>query len=205
VPLSPNDIGEATDVPPNGDGPGNDERVKIRFIDADLGQFMRKPRTAIAREYEGKAAAVLGILTRNAIGNPDTIADAAAFLAYGDKLAAAAGEVAEESEFARKFFDAIASPSSPYLAFGLTALPLIAQLARNHEREVVKPVKTYNFTVKVPFTKKSWDLKIPLRPRLPQRFRSQTVDPKVCAGLVFGNADVMKALKKRGIDVAWPG
>jgi hypothetical protein len=205
MPLSLEDIGISDDVPPSSNGQSDNERMKFRFIDADLGQFMRRPKTAVAREYEGKAAAILGMLTRNSIGNPDTIADAAAYIAYGDKLAAAAGEMAEEGEFARKFLDAIASPSSPYLAFGLAALPLVAQLMRNHEKEIVKPVRTVRASFKIPFRKKPLSIRVPLKVQLPKQFRAQTVEPKTCANLVFSNPDVIKALKKRGIDIAWPG
>jgi hypothetical protein len=204
--VHPDDIGYAEDVPLNGDHTANDdERLKFRFIDADLGNFMRKPRTATAREYEGKASAILGLLTRNTISSPETIADAAAYIAYGDKIAAAAGEFAEESEWARKFFDAIASPSNSAIAFGFAMVPLVAQLMRNHEKEIVKPVKIASISLKIPFRKKPLLIRIPLKPQLPKRFRAQTVEPDKCAALVFSNADVMKALKKRGIDVAWPG
>lgn len=208
MPLTVDDLGPSEDIgedwaPPRVDTP-DDERLKFRFIDSDMAQFMRRPKTAIAREYEGKAAAILGLLTRNSIGDPDTIADAATYLAYGDKLSAAAGEIADESEIARKIFDAIASPASPYLAFTLTAIPMIAQLIRNHEKETVKPVRVVGANIKVPFRKKPISIRIPLRPGLPKRFRAQTVDPKKCAELVFSNPDVAKALRRRGINVAWP-
>jgi Asp-tRNA(Asn)/Glu-tRNA(Gln) amidotransferase A subunit family amidase len=197
----PDDIGYAEDFPPE----DADERLKFRFIDSDIGNFMRRPRTAVAREYEGKAAAILGLLTRESISNPDKIADAAAYLAYGDKAAAAAGELAEEYETARKILDAIASPTSPVLAFGIAMIPLVAQLMRNHEKEIVKPVRAVKFSVKIPFRKKNVSIAIPVRVRLGKRLRSQTVEPRKCADMVFSNPDVMKALKKRGIDVAWPG
>lgn len=202
--ISAEDIGFSEDYPPEDEIPDSD-KIKFRFIDADLGHFMRKPKTAIAREYEGKAAAFLGLLTRGTISDPDTIADAAAYLAYGDKLAAATGELADEYEPARKVIDAIASPSSPLIAFGLAALPLVAQLMRNHEKEIVKPVRSLRVNVKIPFRKKPLNVSVPLRLKLTKKLRAQTVEPKTCAGLVFGNPDVVKALKKRGIDVAWPG
>ncbi len=201
MPLTIDDMEpQAEDIGP----PADNEAAQIRYLDADLGQFMRKPRTAVAREYEGKASAILGLLTRNSIGSVDTIADAAAYLAYGDKVAASAGELCDESEWARKVFDAIASPSSPALAFLLATLPLAAQLMRNHEKEIVKPVRTLSASFKVPFRKKPVAIRLPMRPTLPKRFRAQTVDPKVCSELVFSNPDVMRALRKRGIDVAWP-
>jgi|SRR5580692_11706397 hypothetical protein len=202
MPLTLEELGTAEDIPPT-DPPPNDERMEFRFIDADLGQFMRKPRTAQAREYESKAAAILGLLTRNSISNPDTIADAATYIAYGDKLCAAAGELCDEQEFARKFFDAIASPSSPVLAFVLAGLPMVAQLMRNHEKEIVKPVRTISATFKIPFRKNPVRIRLPLKPTLPKRFRAQTVEPRKCADLVFSNPDVMRALRKRGIEVAW--
>jgi hypothetical protein len=206
VTLTVDQLGDSEDIPPNGDNPPHDEeRLKFRFIDSDLGQFMRRPKTGRAREYEGKAASILGLLTRNSIGDPDTIADAAAYIAFGDKVAAAAGELADDQEWARKFFDAIASPSSPIMAFGMSVIPLAAQLMRNHEKEIVKPVRYFRATIKIPFRKNPVAIRVPLRPQLPKRFRAQTIDPKSCASMVFSNPDVMKALKKRGIDVAWPG
>lgn len=202
--LTGEDLGNAEDWPSQEDIP-DDEHIKFRFIDADLGQFMRKPRTATAREYEAKAAAFLGLLTRGTIGDPNTIADAAAFLAYGDKMAAATGELAAEYEPARKIIDAVSSPESAVVGFALAALPLIAQLMRNHEKEIVKPVKSVRIAWKVPFRKNPVNIRIPARFRMPKRLRAQTVEPKTCASLVFGNPDVIRALRKRGIDVAWPG
>jgi hypothetical protein len=198
------DLGEAEDYPPQDETP-DDDRLKFRFIDADIGHFMRKPRTAVAREYEAKAAAILGLLTRGTVNDPDKIADAAAYLAYGDKVAASAGELADEYEPARKFLDAIASPSSPVIGFGIAMLPLVAQLMRNHEKEIVKPVRSVRFSVKIPFRKKTVSVRIPLRVKLSKTLRAQTVEPRKCASMVFSNPDVIKALKKRGIDVAWPG
>jgi hypothetical protein len=197
------DLGEAEDLPPFEED--ESDRLKFRFIDADLGHFMRKPKTAVAREYEAKAQAILGLLTRGTIGNPQTIADAAAYIAYGDKMAAATGELADEYEPARRFIDAIASPSSPLVGFALTLLPLAAQLLRNHEKEVIKPARMISTTIKIPFRKKPLTVKIPLRVRLTKSLRAQTVEPKAIASMVFSNPDVVKALKKRGIDVAWPG
>lgn len=197
------DLGEAEDIP--APEPDEADRLKFRFIDADLGHFMRKPKTAVAREYEAKAAAFLGLLTRGTISNPKTIADAAAYIAYGDKMAAATGELADEYEPARRFIDAIASPSSPLVGFVLTGLPLAAQLLRNHEKEIVKPARSIRFTVKIPFRKRPLNVAIPLRFKLSKSLRAQTVEPRACANAVFSNPDVVKALKKRGIDIAWPG
>jgi hypothetical protein len=188
----------------NGSDPAARQRTIV--IDSDITNFIKKPKTAKAREYEQKTAGILNIGMRLSAQNPATVADAAAFIVYGAGVSAAAGELADESDKAAMIIDAVASPNSPYVAFAMALFPLVAQLMRNHEKETeVAARRVIRRNVKLPFRKTPLSIRIPLRVRLPKRFRSQTADPKVIAQTVFTNEDVKKALKRRGIDVAWPG
>lgn len=198
--LTDTDIPAAEDISP--DDPPAPEAT-FRFLDSDIGDFLKVPKTATAREYEKKAQGILALFLRGTISNPETVADAAAILAFGDDLSKATGELADHSEFARTLIDTFASPDSPYAGFVIAGLPLLAQIMRNHEKRVTKPVRVKQLTVRVPFRKKPVVLNIRLKPSLPRHIRNQTVPPAVCAELVFSNTDLMKTLKRRGIDVAW--
>lgn len=201
------------DVPLSSNGQYDPEREareraqRIRIIESDtLASLIERPKTQIAREYEKKTAAMLNALMRGTASSPNTVADAAAIIVYGPSLASAAGELAEADEAARKMIDMIATPSNPWIMLAMAGLPLAAQLFRNHESEVVKPVRKITKDIKIPlFKNKTLHLRIPLRLAMPKHFRNQTIPAKVLSQSVFENADVVKALRKRGIDVAWPG
>jgi hypothetical protein len=184
-----------------GDGSGD----KFRGVVADsdtLAEFIKRPKTAVAREYEKKTAAALNSIFRGAAGNPGTVVDAATILVFGDGFSAAAGELAQEDEKARKVLDFICTPSNPWVAFAMVAIPMAAQLMRNHETELedLPPVKKV-IGIKIPFSKKAISIPLRIKPRLPRRLRSQTSEPAAMLA-VFEHPDVKRALKKRGITVA---
>lgn len=184
----------------NGQRPENGRFHGI-VADADIADFIKRPKTAVAREYEKKAAAILNATMRQTIGNPATVRDAAAIIAAGDGICASAGEFAEQDEHVRKFIDLIATPANPALMFIMAIVPLAAQILRNHETET-PPVKATR-AFKVPFLKKNISVSMRLHPRLPKKMRSFTVEPNAMMN-VFDHPEVKKALKKRGIDVADP-
>ncbi len=215
--------GVYTPPPPNesSNGKGSGE-PGLKFIDADIGEFIKRPKTATAREYEHKAESALNAVMRFCAQNPKTVPDAAAIIAYGDNFAAAVGEVAEINAKTRKMIDLILTPESPWLALAIAGIPMFTQIMRNHQtsleqvprqfgnreqRKAAKAERKAQRASQPKFTVKMFGreigIRVPIRPNL-KFFVSQTVEPDALANAVFSNEQVVKALKKRGIDVAWP-
>jgi hypothetical protein len=215
------DITESDIFTPEPPRESNGNEPSFKFIDADIGEFIKRPKTSIAREYEKKTEAALNSVMRFCAQNPRTVADAAAIIAYGDNFASAVGEVAEVNRRTRQMIDLILSPESPWLALAIAGIPMATQLLRNHETAVSnipqtfknRPSKEQRKAVKaeakanrpkVAFKLFKREIKITLPFRLKFNFvMSQTVEPEALTKAVFSNEQVVKALKKRGIDVAY--
>lgn len=222
--LPPVDEMESERIPFDENGGRHRKREpSLNFVEADIGDFLKRPKTAVAREYEGKAAAALNSALRFTAAKPSTLPDAAAIIAYGDGLAAATGELAEHNAKTRRAIDLILTPESPYLAFLIAALPLTAQLFRNHEttlqsvptqfgkenrarRKAIRAARRQaspGVTLKIPLLRKQ--IRIPFALKVNLGFlRAGTLDPDALSAAVFSNEQVTKALRKRGIEVAWP-
>lgn len=192
------------------------------FSAPDLSQFVRKPKTEVSREYERKTQALLKAGLVTAV-NAQQFPDAAAFLYHGPGIAAAAGTLAEADERARRAIDLITSPANPYAMFLMSALPLFAQLMRNHETEIKQTRETRRAQRKA---RKAGDLpppdaqariKLPFGRSIPVRFRfkfsaskllsgfrTQTQPPEKLAYMVFADEKVVNELRKQGI-VLHPG
>ena len=189
--------------PPPEQETAGESRFRGIVADTSLADFVKKPKTATAREYEKKTAGALNSVFKGMAQSPGTVIDAATILTYGDALSAAAGDLASESDGAKKVIDFLTAPDNPAIAFVMVAIPCALQLLRNHEEGLAKlpEVKTKNFTLKV------WRKKIPLKLGfkfgLSKRLRGQTVEPRSLMA-VFAHPDVEKALKRRGIKVASP-
>lgn len=199
----------------------NGSEPSFKFIDADIGEFIKRPKTAIAREYEKKTEAALNSVMRFLAQNPKTVPDAAAIIAYGDNFASAVGEVAEVNRRTRQMIDLILSPESPWLALAIAGIPMFTQLLRNHEAAIQsvpnayknRPTKEQRKVAraeakanrpKVTLRLFKREIRITVPFRLKFNFiMSQTVEPESLAKAVFSNEQVVKALKKRGIDVAY--
>lgn len=198
----------------NGDSPS------LKFIDADIGEFIKRPKTAIAREYEKKTQSALNTVMRFCAQNPKLVPDAAAIIAYGDDFAAAVGEVSEINKRTRQMIDIVLSPESPWLALAIAGIPLMTQLLRNHEagvssvgeaiknrpskdeRKVARAqAKADRPRAKFKLFKREITISLPVRVKL-GFLMSQTVEPEALSKAVFSNEQVVKALKKRGINVA---
>lgn len=215
------DIRESEIFTPDDEDSSNGHDPSFKFIDADIGEFIRKPKTAIAREYEHKTEAALNSVMRFLAQNPKTAPDAAAIIAYGDNFASAVGEVAEINRNTRRMIDLILSPESPWLALAIAGIPMVTQLLRNHEATVQAIPEAYKNRPSKEQRKAAKAEAKANRPKLTLRLfkreiritvpfklkfgfvMSQTVEPKALADAVFSNEQVVKALKKRGIDVAW--
>jgi hypothetical protein len=177
----------------------------------------KRPKTTVAREYERRANSVLKALTISAI-NTGNFPDAAAYLWHGPAFSTAVGVLADTDVKARKAIDLLTTPANPWATFLLTAIPLIAQVTRNHENQIKEIPKGWRnrkqrkaertesparFTLHLPFGKQI-ALRFRLRLQLARMFsgfRSQTHDPGDLAMTVFGNNDVQKALQKLGVNV----
>lgn len=215
------DLNESDIFQPDPPRESNGNEPSFKFIDADIGEFIKRPKTSIAREYEKKTEAALNSVMRFCAQNPRTVADAAAIIAYGDNFASAVGEVAEVNRQTRRMIDLILSPESPWLALAIAGIPMMTQILRNHETAVSSIPETFKnrpnrdqrkaakAEAKANRPKVSFKLfKREIKLTLPFKFKfnfvmSQTVEPEALAKAVFSNEQVVKALKKRGIDVAY--
>jgi hypothetical protein len=189
----------ASDAPPE----ETEDKIGLKFLDADVTDFIKGGNTAVAKEYTKKAQSLLGLALRMTVEQPETVADAATIIAFGDGLASVTGELAEADEHVRTFIDAILTPSSPWLAFLAVGIPFTCQLFRNHEVPV-RRIRIITIDRKIPFSKKHLRFKVPLHVRLPKRIRATTTAPNTAAESVFSNPKIIAQLKKKGIDVAWP-
>lgn len=188
-----------------------DEDAPLRFMQADIGEFIKRPKTQVARDYEKRMAGLLNAGMRARLASPSGLPDAAAIIAYGDQLAKATGELAEADERAQKAIDFICQPANPYVMFAFAALPLVTQLLRNHEagidqvgklrrKDRVKGPKP-TITLHLP-RGKSLTMKVPFKPKWPRGFlRAQTQDPAILVNNVFTNDQVLRSLKRAGINV----
>lgn len=192
---------------PVSDVPRDDPREGPSFLDSDFGEFTRRPRTHKAHDYERKTAGMLNALMRTRAQAPGGRADAAAFIAYGDNFAKAAGELADQDERAAKMIDFICQPSNPYVMFLIAGMPLASQLLRNHETTLAKMprnLKRDKNRVKTPWPTVSIGKRIKFKVPLKLNFgflKAQTYEPAALADAVFSDKRIISALRKAGINV----
>lgn len=214
------DLNESDVFTPDPPRTSNGQTDGLKFIDADIADFIKRPKTSTAREYEKKTEAALNSVMRFLAQNPKTVPDAATIIAYGDNFAAAVGEVAEISSSTRRMMDLVLSPESPWLALAIAGIPMATQLMRNHEPGIQQVRTNLKNRPSRADRKAARQESKATRPKItlnllgrqvritvPFRFKfsfvmSQTVEPDKLADAVFKNEQVVKALKKRGIDVA---
>ncbi len=151
--------------------------------------------------------------------------DAATFLKHGPGFAKAAGNLAAEDARAAQVVDMLTAPDSPYLMFAMVAIPMVAQLVRNHQPELIDASLTFKErraerkqakaaglkpkTAKPPITvhvfKREFKIPIRLRLRMPnlkgafKAFLAPTQHPNQIAQEVFTDPGVIKALHKMGV------
>jgi hypothetical protein len=219
------DIITEEDIPGAQNGyPEDPPDYKVIFGAPDLSTFFKKKPSQVQKEYEQRAASFLKAGFIGAL-NTNNLADAAAILTLGPGLAQATGTLADADERAKKMIDMITAPNNPLVMFALTAIPLISQLARNHEPQLanipnvrrtrraekkaakasgqpyVKPEP--KFTVHLPFGRKigiRFTSKIKLG-KLLAGFKAQTTDPRDLTFHVFTDQHILKALKDQGINI----
>ena len=152
----------------------------------------RKPN---ALQYEKKVNKTLGFLTRVLIQKGD-LPDAATLLMYGPDVAESWGDLAADNDKVAKMLTASESVTDNATLAAITAtLPLILQLARNHE-PVLEPARR-EFTI--PILKRSFKLpKIGVKLGI---FRNVTDEPSAVAQYVFTHPKIVKTMEKHGIHV----
>lgn len=209
---------------PNGDTP-REEYTDFRLIlDApDFTAFIKRTKNARVREYEKRTASALKAVALGAM-QADDFPDAAAVLWYGPAIATATGHIADTSDRARNLLDIVTAPNSPWVALAMSVMPLIAQVARNHESVLDEMPKRFAMgrraraaraqarATEAEKTPPRFTLKIGKR-RFPVRFqfspwrmmtngiRAQTVDPLVVTSRVFTNKDLIHELRRMGFNI----
>lgn len=183
--------------PPSANRSSRPTSVPDPFKPSIVQDARSRPERAIA--YEGKVNGFLNLLMRACAGNKSTVADAAAFIAHGEALSSKLGDLAHHDARVRKGIDVITSGTdNPYAAVAIAALPLISQIIRNHETESAKP-----FTIRIPFTKRTFTPKIKIRLNAPL-LRGMTTHPIQLIRQVFFDPEIKEALISSGVDVALP-
>jgi len=165
-----------------------------------------KKRPKTAQDYEAKIASALHTAMKSTAESEATVADAAAIIRYGPKLAEKAGDLANHDPRVRKAIDLITAPDNPYLAMAMAAIPLVVQIARNHETKADTEVSSRE--LRIPFLKskknpegRKFRLRFGIRVRN-KWLRSMTEDPRILARDVFSDPEIKKALEDRDIRVA---
>jgi hypothetical protein len=170
-----------------------------------------KERGRTAKQYEKKIKTVLNTIFRQAVAHEAAVPDAAAILMYGPDFSEKWGDLAEADKRVRKGIDTILDGAeNPYLAAALATAPLLLQVYRNHEEALspkgaIEAVKRTRAQAKqrepkrwrIPFTKRYVEFRFRLS--VPA-VRNMTNDPTELANHVFGNPEIIMALKKAGIE-----
>lgn len=153
-----------------------------------------------AAAYEEKVSGALNMVMQMTIGNEKTVADAAAIIEHGPGLAKQLGVLADHDPKVRASIDFITSgTSNPYAAVVVAAIPLIAQILRNHEQETPTDLE-----IKLPIIKRIFRVKWRIRLKSKAlRSLTKTKDEQLESQL--GRDDIRMALAAQEIDVAWNG
>jgi hypothetical protein len=159
----------------------------------------KKSRSEKAIAYDEKVQGVLSLVMKMCAANEATVADAATFIEHGEAFASKMGDLAAHDKRVAHGIDIITSGTeNPYAAVVLAALPIVAQIIRNHETETAKP-----FEIRIPFTKRTFKPKIRIRLNI-AFMRALTVNPRQMIQSVFGREDIRTALIANGVEVALP-
>lgn len=123
-----------------------------------------------AAAYQRKVNNLLTAGVAATAGNPATVADAAAILIHGKKIAHSVGDLAAENKRVADIVDFLnGGTATPIVATVAALVPFALQIFRNHEPEISNVSR-----ISLPFTKGKIGINIPSRFRL--RFNSKTKD-----------------------------
>lgn len=217
------DPGTDDDVPED-TGNGHGEYTDFRLIlnAPDFATFIKKTKNAQVRRYETRTASALKAAALGLM-QADDFADAATVLWFGPGIATATGFVADASPRARGIIDMITAPNSPWVALALSVMPMVAQLARNHEAELADVPKRFSMSRKARSMRKAQRAQVEAQPprftiklgkrSIPVRFRfnvarmfsagikAQTVDPVVVTSRVFTDDALLAELRRLGFNI----
>jgi hypothetical protein len=226
------------DQPLNGHNPepdepdeeeGEEEKEKIDWSDLfrapNYSDFIRTKPNSNAQKYEARVASLMKAGLMASI-NAENYPDAATFLKHGPKFSKAAGNLAADNAQFAGLIDIITAPESSTVMFALAAIPLFAQLWRNHQSEVseaastfserrkqrkterkqgIKPPVTVNKPIRFKLFRRQITIPIRLRIKLPnpakafKAFLAPTEDPRRLAYEILGDPKVQNELRKMGI------
>lgn len=229
--------GSDTDASTNGSAPppGDDAPEEMEeqhdfstlFNAPSYSQFIKTAPNSKAMTYERRVQSMMKAGMVASLNNHQW-PDAATFLKHGPGFAKAAGNLAAEDPRAAAIVEMLTAPDSPYVMFFMVAIPMIAQLTRNHQPDIKaagtsfrekraerKQAKLSGGTgarpraSKPPITvhifKREFKIPIRFRVRLPnfrnvfKAFLAPTQFPDEIAAEVFNDESVVKALHKMGI------
>jgi hypothetical protein len=188
--------------------------------------FIKTAPNSRAKTYEKRVQSMMKagmVMSLNSHQWPD----AATFLKHGPGFAKAAGNLAAEDARAAHLVDMLTAPDSPYVMFAMVAIPMVAQLFRNHASDIEtvaasasanrkarkaarKEAKATGFKATTPpitvrIFKREFKIPIRFRVKLPKfkaifnSFLAPTQQPDEIAAEVFNDPAVIKALHKMGL------
>ncbi len=186
--------------------------------------FIKTAPNTRAKSYEARVASLMKAGMVMSLNN-QAWPDASTFIKHGPGFAKAAGNLAAEDAKVAGFIDMITAPESPYVMFALVAIPLVSQLFRNHQPEVVaagaswrearaqrkREKKAGTFRTPTPpitvplFRGRRITIPIRVRVKLPnlkalfKGFLAPTQHPQQIAQEVFSDPLVVKALHNMGL------
>lgn len=226
IDQSTHDPGTDDDEPEySANGAGGQEFTDFRLIlnAPDFATFVKKTKNTRVREYEKRTASMLKALAMGAIQAED-FPDAATVLWYGPSIATAAGYVADTSPRARAILDMVTAPNSPWVALMMSVIPMVAQVARNHEAELADVPQRFNMSRKARAQRKTAraqanDRKPTFTIRIGKRInrpvylsfnparlfsagiKAQTVDPVVVTSRVFTDPALLSEMRRMGFNI----
>lgn len=218
--ASPNGAGPAIDDPPEQDSEEYD--YSQLFEAPNYADFIRTAPGAKANVYRKRVESLMkaGMI---ASLNANNYADAATFLKHGPGFATAAGNLAAVDARAERLVEMLTAPESPYVMFAMVAIPMVAQLARNHQDDVREAgasfrerraqrkqerkqgVKREASTITVRLFKRQFKVPVRFKIKLPNfknvfsAFLAPTEHPDRITAEVFQDPAVVKALHKLGV------
>lgn len=155
-----------------------------------------RPRGAVG--YEKKANDLLQFAIALTAGRSATVADSAALILHGKKVSYALGDAAAEDPRIAAAIDFMSGgTSNPYIALATAVMPLMAQLARNHE-PLLEPAPR---KIRIPFTKRGFNLPIKFGIRL-GFLKAMTDDPQDVYNYIYNQPQIVDKLTKLGVNVA---
>jgi hypothetical protein len=216
--------GSAPDNDDDDDEPLEEQYDYSSLFDApSYSDFIRIAPNSKARSYEKRVQSMMKAGLVMSLNNKQW-PDAATFLKHGPGFARAAGNLAAEDARAARIVDMLTAPDSPYIMFVMVAIPMIAQLTRNHQPDIQEAASTLKqrrrerkqaklsgakpLRVNPPITIHLFkrEFKIPVRFRLHfnpknifKAFLAPTQYPDEIAAEVFNDPNVVKALHKLGL------